>query len=1123
MLPVGSHIGRFVVQRLLGSGGMGVVYGVRHSRLETLHALKLLTPRGSPERLVREGRLQAAIDHPNVVPVLEVLDVDGAPALLMPWVVGPSLAQLLDVHRASEAEAVALFAGIVDGVAAAHQSGVVHRDLKPSNVLLEISFGVVRPRVADFSVAKVVGSDLTLDGQVVGTPSHAAPEQRDDSSAVGPAADLWSLGVLFHQLLTGRPPRNGSLDPDVPDRWTPLLRDLLEVDPARRPASCVTIRAALEPVPNVLGIHGRVAGAVQAWLARPSESIAVATTRDSFADLPSSLVSRDRFVGRVNDKCELEGHLERCTLVTLTGFGGVGKTRLAYELVRTSRARWPGGVWTCDLSASRTAEDVAMALARTLGLRLDATDAVGGLGAALAARGRCLVLLDNFEQVVIEAPETVERWMQLAPDARFLVTSREVLGVPGEQVMRLAPLDDIDAVELLVERVRATAPHRRIRPDDPVVARIVERLDRLPLAIELAAARTTVLEPSDLLARLDDRFRLLASRQRSGPARQTTLRAVLDWSWDLLSPVEQRALAQLSVFEGFFTLSAVEAVLSLGAGWALDVLQDLVDRSLVQVRDDGGFGLLVSTRMYAAERLDASGTREAVERRHGAYFAQWGTDAAIDALFVHGSAVRWKERIRALPELVAACRRAVARGEGDVAVLALRASFVVLRHHGPHALGRGLIRLVTHAADDLELDAIQRAQLAITRARGLKLERSHLACLDMLDAAEGLAIRAGSRRIQAETLAIRGGVCHKLGRIDEARVHFAAARRMAREIGAANLEGNATADLALLESSFGRPEDAEAGFRAALAIYARTGHMVSRGRTLANLAAVLWEQGRIDDARSLQSEALAIARDVGNRQTECNVANDIALLEGEQGRLTEALEVLLEVRQVAEGLGNRSTSVMIDMNLGWRMVEHGRFDEGIALQHEALEHAPNDRFRGQIACNLGLTWLERGNLERARASFRHARGLHRSTGSRRSEGLVLVGSGRLHLARRDLEPARSDLEEALALVEAAGGPSPLTGHVHLYLGVVAAMAGDRGAATAHWAITDAWLDGPRYRLEYAKSLAVRARYETVWDPSSSADRLRRAEAMAADQQAAPSGLLGRRISEARSAIVGAHR
>ena len=248
---------------------------MRHAVLGTLHALKVLhfSDQGLQERLLREGRVQARLDPDHVVPVTEVVRVGGVSALVMPLIEGCSLAELLSAHRPSEGEATALIGGIVAGVAAAHAIDVVHRDLKPANVLLDLRAGAVGVRVADFGLATDADATLTRTGSFLGTPAYAAPEQQRDATAAGPRADLWSLGVIWYELLAGRrPAEDRPLDLDaIPPRWRESIRALLQPDPDARTATIGEVAAALGSDPGeALRVGGPPRGGGAAASARPT-------------------------------------------------------------------------------------------------------------------------------------------------------------------------------------------------------------------------------------------------------------------------------------------------------------------------------------------------------------------------------------------------------------------------------------------------------------------------------------------------------------------------------------------------------------------------------------------------------------------------------------------------------------------------------------------------------------------------------------------------------------------------------------------------------------------------------------------------------------------------------------
>ena len=461
---------------------------------------------------------------------------------------------------------------------------------------------------------------------------------------------------------------------------------------------------------------------------------------------------RDAFVGRAADLAAVAARFDAgARVLTVLGPGGTGKTRLARRYGRGWLGDWPGGVYFCDLSDARTLESVFFVVALALDVPLGKGDPGVQLGHAIATRGRCLVILDNFEQIVEHAEATVGRWADRASEAGFLVTSRERLHLAGEDVLPLEPLPlDSEGVELFTLRARAQRPDFALTPTNrAAVQRIVALLDGLPLAIELAAARIRVLSPAQLVERLTDRFALLAGA-RGAADRQATLRGAIDWSWNLLLPWEQAALAQCSVFEGGFTLDAAEAVLDLSS-WTdappiVDAVQTLVDKSLLrtwvpidQTRhalEEPYFGMYLTIHEYAAEKLATSGAdgQRAAQERHGRYFARFGSDERLLTLYRHGGGARRRALMLELDNLVAACRRAVARGDGATAVATLRAAWEAVTTQGPFALA---IDLGTQVDGLQQIDPTLRAAALTMVGRADRRRRS--------PRAGGAAVRACSR------------------------------------------------------------------------------------------------------------------------------------------------------------------------------------------------------------------------------------------------------------------------------------------------------------------------------------------------------------------------------------------
>ncbi|MER6515546.1 BTAD domain-containing putative transcriptional regulator [Streptomyces sp. NPDC001553] len=403
------------------------------------------------------------------------------------------------------------------------------------------------------------------------------------------------------------------------------------------------------------------------------------------------------FVGREGDIRVIGADLARSRLVTLLGPGGAGKTRLSQEAAEAHAAaghpdgRWPDGVWLVELAPVDDPEDVAEAVLAALGAR---QTKLRGAAAeelrALTERGEddplarlvehcgrrdLLLLLDNCEHVIDAAAVLAERLLTHCPGVQILATSREPLGVPGESLRPVEPLPDPVALRLLADRGAAARPDFRVEDDPAAAAEICRRLDGMPLAIELAAARLRLLTPRQIADRLDDRFRLLTSGSRTVLPRQQTLRAVVDWSWDLLDAPERAVLRRLSVFAGGCDLAAAEAVCAgPDADAVVDALGSLVDKSLVVAAPgpdgDMRYRLLETVAEYAAERLaEVAEDRADTEGRHLTHYRELARTTE-PLLRGHGQRAAAERLATEYENLRTALRRAVAAKDvGEVLCL----------------------------------------------------------------------------------------------------------------------------------------------------------------------------------------------------------------------------------------------------------------------------------------------------------------------------------------------------------------------------------------------------------------------------------------------------------------------
>jgi predicted ATPase len=893
-------------------GGMSAVYRATDLRLDAAVAIK---HRQGTEGILadafeQEARLLASLRHP-VLPKVTDYFVEGSDQyLVMEFVAGDDLAT--QQRRAGQPFSVAQVLAWADRVLDAlaylhgHDPPVFHRDVKPANLkptaqgsIALLDFGLARRRS---------GAETTLAGY---TLTYAPPEQISGAETTG-RGDLYALAATLHDLLTGKPFPDAvqrlaaaeagqpdplhpvhELNPDVPVSVSLALAQALALNPHRRPASAEAMRELLRqasderatvhvsaPVANP-GRPGSSAGNLLSWL--------------------SPLIGRQREVAAVQHLLGDEG----ARLVTLTGPGGTGKTRLALAVAEGIAERYRDGVWFVDLAPISDPNLVASSIADALGIRGRGTAAVtDALRDHLQAR-EALLILDNFEQVLSAAPLVVSL-LTACPDLRVLTTSREPLRLRGEREFPVTPLPLPDAVALFVERARAVQPEFAASGDlAHAVSEICARLDGLPLAIELAAARTRLLPPGAMLARLERRLHVVASGPRDLPARQQTLRRTIDWSHDLLTPEEQHLFARLAVFVGGRTLEAIEAVCNADGALADDVLdgvESLVGKNLLrQTEGVGGEPRLVfleTINEYARERLEASGEAVSLRRAHAEYYLALA-EASLPGL-IGPEQGQWMARlVEEHDNLRAALGSARDLGENELWLQLAGAlwRFWDLRFH--HREGQAWLEAAL-AADRGTLPVVRAKALAgvanLVRAQGDLIQAAAYQ-----DEALGLFRAAGDQLGIARTLNDLANTVGDRGDFAGAIALYEESLTVAREIGASWECACALHNIGLTAHLLDDNERADALLAEAVTQWLQLGDEVSRARTLDVSGEVAQCRGATEQAVALHEESLALRRDFGDRHGVALSLSNLGLTllarsEGQRARasLQEALRLYHE-------------------------------------------------------------------------------------------------------------------------------------------------------------------------------------------------------------------------------------
>jgi predicted ATPase len=695
---IGQQFGNYRLTRLLGKGGFADVYAGEHIYLNTEAAIKLVSSglaTHDMQNFLNEARNLSRLIHPHIIRVLEFGVEEQTPFLVMDYAPHGTLRQWYPPGTPMPVPTVISYVKqVAEALQYAHEQKIIHRDIKPENMLLGRSYEIL---LSDFGISLVLQSTESMDLQrMMGTVAYMAPEQMQGKPR--PTSDQYALGIVAYEWLSGEQPFRGTLQEVFRQHLYEQPASLHEKIPAVSPAvEQVVFKAmAKEPQQRFEDVRAFAIALEYAYytalpepdfLAGASEQITVQEPpaeppKEHFQNLPEQLT---RFVGReqeIEAVCMLLLR-PQVRLLTFTGMGGVGKTRLSLQAANELLNVFADGVCFVALAPLRNHRLVVPTIAHTLGIGQSGAEPLLERLKTFLRDKHLLLLLDNFEQVVDAAPVLTEV-LEVCPMVKMLVTSRVVLHVRGEHEFPVSPLavpnpkllpdletlSSYSSIALFNERAMAVKPTFQLTETNAhTVAEICLRLDGLPLAIELAAARIKLLPPTALLTRLEHRLQVLTSASRDVPTRQQTLRNTIAWSYDLLNAGEQQLFRRLCAFVAGCTLEAVEAVYdALGddPSSVLDGVTSLLDKSLLQHIEQEGdeirIGLLETIREYGLECLAERGEMVNIRRVHADYYLALAEQAGQELSGVQQLTwLQWLEREH--DNLRAAMRWLIAQGE----------------------------------------------------------------------------------------------------------------------------------------------------------------------------------------------------------------------------------------------------------------------------------------------------------------------------------------------------------------------------------------------------------------------------------------------------------------------------
>ena len=696
-----------------------------------------------------------------------------------------------------------------------------------------------------------------------------------------------------------------------------LVRDRLPAGVALRDLGKVRLRDLTRPERVYQVVHPRLR----------QDFPALRTLEATPNNLPQQLTS---FIGRERELAEVRDLLANSRLLTLVGAGGIGKTRLSLQVASDVMNGYPDGVWLVELAPLSDASRVPLAVASILGVKEEAGHPVIEALVKYAKDRRLLLILDNCEHLVHACAELAKQLMHAGPHLRILASSREHLHVAGETTYSLPPLlvpdphveisvqslMRCDAVRLFVDRAHAVQPGFQVTDTNArAVADICHRLDGIPLAIELAAARVRSLSVAEIAVRLGDRFRLLTGGDRTALPRQQTLRALIDWSYELLTEHERAVLRPLSVFAGGWTMEAAETVAAGGeieTTDVLDLLSHLVEKSLVALEAEGGrYRLLETVRQYAEERLNESGEGDETRTRHLLFYLALAEKARPEFVGPHQG--MWLARLDLEREnLLAAhawCDRATNGAE-----LGLRLASSVKRYW----LNRGLLGLGYR----MTVESLSRPGAQ---------QRDSLRCRTLFDA---------------------GQLGSSMGRYEEARGHLEESLAIARDMGDKQRVAAALQPLGQVSLGQGDLAAARRHSEEALFLAQELGDKRSIAAALTALAQFHRVEGDLDSAEPLYEKVLTIARDLRDSESIAICLLNLAMVSIGRGAGDCARGMLLEVLAIVDEIGSKPA--------GQSMLE---VCAGLAALRDEWDQAA--RFFGAAGAQMDRSGLQRDPADEA--------------------------------------------------------------------------------------------------------------------------------------------------------------
>jgi predicted ATPase len=983
---IGNH---YTLQDELGSGGMGTVYrGVDARNQQTVAIKQLKADVAQPEnieRFQREGEALRDLNHPNIVKMLDMLEHEGQHYLVMEYVAGGDLSQLLKQGQIPLEEILKLSIDLADALTRAHKLSIIHRDLKPANVLIGDD-GVLR--LTDFGVAHVGSKDRVTDTDaIIGTLDYLPPEAFDGKPFEA-RGDIWAFGVMLFEMLAGERPFKGQtlmeiiqaiasheipdlevLRPDTPIALVDLIYRMLERDPQMRIPSVRIVGAELESM-----IEGRDHAQHANHLDTDSDMFSLLPKNN----LPAQVTS---FVGREHELSELRKLIKDTSLrlITVIAPGGMGKTRLALEVGTQTLRLFEQRVYLVELALLADATSIVSAIADALKYSFQ-NDERSPKQQVLdyLANKKCLLILDNYEHLM-EGAGLVSDILVASPRVQILVTSRQPLKQTGETLFHLSGMDFPDwemtadamnyaAVKLFVNSAKRTMSDFELDSRNlSDVARICHMVQGMPLGIVLAVSWLGILTTSEIVQEMQQGISFLETEETNLPERQRSIRAVMNYTWQTMSEIEQQVFMQASVFLGGFTRDAVQSV----TGASLRNLMTLANKSVLRRNADSGrYSIHEMLRQYAAEHLQHNGNETTAHERHMTYYANHMNDYEKDFRGTGQLISSMRVFEQDIENIQAAWQYATDTRDFDVVdeLVSGLFHFYDIRSwvfKGEQQFGRTAQIVRQLAGDDHH---ILLGKLLARHAKFLFYRGARKQALDAMD--ESIQLLEGTE--------------------NDEELAFA----LSIYADALGYMGDFKKSLYLCDRS--------------LTIFRETNDRWGIATALNNLGVSYYYLENYNHSIVHFEESMSISREIGDISGVTAILSNLGAIAHDQQQYDHAIDLYNESMRLSEKLHDQYGVASIQVNLGWTLFVTGKYQQAYDYTVQSIESANRLGNRWLLITghiNLGTIACELDDLPNAKHHLAEAYQLMRQLQATHLLPDIIVGAGYLLFKYQQLEDA----------------------------------------------------------------------------------------------------------------------